>query len=151
MILAPHVLIGAAIASKTAHPLLGILFAFLSHYLVDTIPHAEYGIDNLSEQKRNRAALQEFSLALVDVSLGMLLVFFLVSRNERAAWILAAGFAAALPDAIGVLGEYFLPKPIHHVVNLGHELHTKNKNAPFVIGVATQFAASALAVFILLI
>lgn len=150
MILTPHILVGAAIASKTANPVLGIFFAFLSHYIIDAIPHTDYSIESLSEQKRDQTALKEFLCALTDVAFGLALVYFLTLGGKDASLLLAAGFAAALPDAIGVLGNYFVPRPLLNIVNAGHKLHAKNKKPPLLLGAGAQLSISIVAVVLIL-
>lgn len=143
---------GAAIASKTANPILGILFAFLSHYIVDAIPHKDYSIENLSERKWNGAALREFLFALTDVVFGLSFVYLLTLGEKSAFVLLAAGFAAALPDGIGVLGEYVLPRPFLNIINAGHKLHfdSKTKKAPLILGVGSQVALGIVSMVIIL-
>ncbi len=148
MILTPHILVGAAIAAKTANPYLGILFAFLSHYLLDAIPHADYPIEDLSEEKVNLKAVKEFLFAITDVTIGLVMVYILASSHPLLVWMLLTGFIAAVPDAIGVVGGYIIPRPLLKVINLGHKLHfdNKTKKAPLVIGVGSQLAVSILAI-----
>lgn len=39
MLETPHVLIGAAIATKVGNPFLAIPLAFASHFVLETVPH----------------------------------------------------------------------------------------------------------------
>lgn len=51
MTLATHAVVGIAVASLLPrHPLLGFIAAFISHFIVDAIPHGHY---RLSSRKRN--------------------------------------------------------------------------------------------------
>ena len=98
LILTPHILVGAAIASQISNPVLGIIFAFFSHYVIDAIPHAEYSINNVTRRQINFPALREFFFAFSDIATGLTLVYLLTlvgTHNQFA--ILAGGFAAALP------------------------------------------------------
>lgn len=104
MISAVHIAAGAAIAEKTHNPILGILFAFLSHYALDLIPHYEYSLGGDRKKTwKNRSAILKMS---ADFSLGILAVLLLAKNLPLA---LAGGIVAVLPDAMVFLTD-FLPK-----------------------------------------
>lgn len=151
MLLAPHILIGAAIASKAGSPYLGIILAFLSHYIIDAIPHSEYSIESIAKAKVSLSALREFSVAMLDATLGLILVYFLASTTgENTMWMLLTGFVAILPDAIWP-SRYFVSLKIFKILNIGHMLsRARHKKPPLFIGVATQIILSFLAIVVIL-
>lgn len=150
MILTPHILVGAAIASKTSNPVLGLTLAFLSHYLVDAIPHTDYAIAHVTRRKINFSAFKEFFLALSDIVGGLILVYLLVSRNGHdQLYLLMGGFAAALPDSIHA-SSYVFPPRIIKILNVGHTLHSKYKNPPIFLGVLTQVGIIIISTLVLL-
>ena len=133
LILTPHILVGAAIASQISNPVLGIIFAFFSHYEI------------------NFPALREFFFAFSDIATGLTLVYLLTlvgTHNQFA--ILAGGFAAALPDSIHA-SSYVFPPRIVKILNIGHTLHSKYKNPPIFLGVLTQIGIILIAAFVLLV
>ncbi len=111
MLLTPHLLVGAAIASRINLPL-GLVLAFLSHYLLDFFPHSEYSIKNI-QQKLWGKSLPEFLKIFLDISIGVFLIF-IISKNFFLAG--TGGFFAILPDGLIFLGLIFPNKllKLHH-------------------------------------
>jgi hypothetical protein len=103
MILFCHILVGAAIAVKLDMPCLSFLLAFLSHYVLDCLPHWEYSIYSISS-KQWRNTGKEFLKGIIDFLLGMLLVFALV-KNQPIIFI--AALFAVLPDGLTLLNLLF--------------------------------------------
>ncbi len=103
MLETPHVVIGAAIATKIPNPLLAIPLAFASHFILDRIPH--WNPHSYTEiQKNNKISQNTTVVALVDVGLSLGLGLFMASRSlpnyGHAVTILASSFAAVAPDVI---------------------------------------------------
>lgn len=80
MTLTTHATLGAVIAGIVGNPLLALIFGFLSHFVVDIIPHGDTGMsDNfrIHKCKRKRAV----AYVLVD---GVIAIFFvLLLANTR--------------------------------------------------------------------
>lgn len=98
MILIVHLLFGAAIGSIVRNIPLAILLAFLSHYLLDLIPHTEYSIENIEKKQWRRTRLQ-ISRVLLDFCSGLVLILIL-SNNQPIIYICA--FFAILPDGLSI-------------------------------------------------
>ena len=79
MILLVHLLFGAAIGSAVKNVSLGLLLAYLSHYLLDIIPHVDYPIKNIKE-KQWRRALPDFLKILLDLSVALLLLLIFSTK-----------------------------------------------------------------------
>ena len=60
MILLVHLLFGAAIGSAVNNIWLAIILAFLSHFLLDLMPHIDYPLKNI-EKKQWHKVLPDFS------------------------------------------------------------------------------------------
>jgi len=136
MILAPHLLLGAAIASKVQNPVLAIILALLSHYLLDFIPHIEYDIKNIKE-RRWRNAGAEVRNVLFDFLAGILLIFFSTNSGPL---IYICAFVALIPDFLTFL-NIALPNKILNLHDLMHrrKIHfLKNKKIPSFWRVSTQ-------------
>ncbi|MBI2038489.1 MAG: hypothetical protein HYT19_01020 [Candidatus Nealsonbacteria bacterium] len=150
MILTTHILIGAAIAIKTQNPILGLSFAFISHYFADAIPHREYHVRNILE-KRWKSSLTDFTKLSLDISLGFFLIM-IISKNYLPAFL--GGFFAILPDILFFIFTFF---PKIELLKLLNQLHEKthwfrnaklNKKTPLFLGILTQVLASLLAISI---
>lgn len=109
MTLTTHATIGAVIARAVGSPVLAFIFGFISHFLVDMIPHGDTGLsDNFRVYKRKRK--QAVAYVLVD---GVVAIFFvLILANTRDiesmrtfTWGIVGG---VLPDLI--VGLYEITK-----------------------------------------
>lgn len=95
MILTVHLVTGAALASEIQPLPLALLLSFLSHYLLDSLPHPnEYSINNIKEKKW-RKSLPDFLKIGLDVSVGLLIISVLTDRQPA---IYSAALLAGLPD-----------------------------------------------------
>lgn len=117
MILIPHLLLGAVIGSKIEYAGLAIALAFLSHYLLDSIPHIEYSIYNI-EKKQWEKSLLEFLKVFLDFSFGILLIL-IFSNNQPIIFICA--FSAILADGLSLLNSIFSNK----ILKIHRNIHQK--------------------------
>ena len=132
MILAPHIIVGAIIGAKIKKPFLVIILAFLSHFVLDAIPHWDYSITLLN--------------VIIDVPIGLLIVFLAVRSknmfNKNYLPYIALGiFASLLPDALWWISSLtnsrildIYTQSIHHKI---HYLPQKEGVLTF-LGLSTQ-------------
>lgn len=98
-----HALTGAAVASKVQNPWFSLPLAFLSHFLVDLLPHWNPSL-KMTKKKEGLFYLpaKTVTLILIDCLIGLFLSLFLVFRalpDFNQALVIAAGaFLAILPD-----------------------------------------------------
>jgi hypothetical protein len=123
MILLVHLLFGAAIGSVIKNIPLAVALAFLSHYLLDLLPHIEYGEDSFAYienkgKKQLHKMLPDILKIIFDLSSGILLIW-IFSREQPAIYICA--FFALLPDGFTVL-NYIMPNKF---LELNYKLHQK--------------------------
>lgn len=111
MLETPHVVVGAAIATKIVNPFLAIPLAFGSHFLLERVPHWNPHL-NTEIKKYGHVTKQSTQLVIADVFLSLFLGGFIASRvlpdTGHAAVILVSSFAAVLPDVVE--GPYFFLK-----------------------------------------
>ena len=162
MLLAPHILVGAAVAARTANPILGIVFAFLSHFILDRIPHWEYSAEPL----RNIPAKGILYVAPIlrrvalDITAGFIVLITAVAVSSHeipfTAWALG-GFFGILPDGLSFL--FFIRKKggrwgsILKIFYLFHQkVHFDKKMGlpPLRIGLSTQAIAILLALYFII-
>jgi len=108
MTLSTHTAIGALIGGSIGNPLLGFIIGFISHLLVDMIPHGDAGLRKKYHSRQARKA----GLAYVSIDGAMaillLLVFFnLIDFDSRFVFT-AAVAGSVLPDIL--VGVYELTK-----------------------------------------
>jgi hypothetical protein len=163
MLLAPHIIVGAAVAAQFSNPALGLGFAFLSHFLLDRIPHWEYSVEGLKNIKTSgiKKCLPLLKKVFLDVSAGFLvagLASFL-SQDDIPLWAwLFGGLFGALPDSFSFL--LFLKRGsnglLYNFLKVFYMLHQrvhyskKNGLPPLRIGLSTQAIAVLLALYFLL-
>ena len=113
MILTPHFLVGAALATKIQPLALAVILAICSHYILDAVPHWDYSTLYI-RKKQWKKSLPVFLKIALDFSLGLLIIS-LLAKN----WflIIVGGFFAVLPDAVTFI-TIILPKSkpleMHH-------------------------------------
>ncbi|MFH1036640.1 MAG: hypothetical protein V1756_01035 [Patescibacteria group bacterium] len=148
MILTAHLLAGAAVATVIKNPFLGLSLAFLSHYLLDTIFHREYNIENILE-KRWEKSRTEFLSIFLDFFTGISLVL-LLSKNLSLA--LPGAFMASLPDGFALL--YFLLFPNISFIKIHNKLHQKihflkNKKIRLFWRISSQILVISFSIYLL--
>lgn len=112
MLETPHVIVGAAIATKVINPALAIPLALGSHFILDKVPH--WNPHLFTETKKyGQPSQQSTTIALVDVGaalgLGLFVAFRYADEPMRAAAVLACCLASVLPDLVK-WPYYFLKK-----------------------------------------
>jgi hypothetical protein len=104
----PHVIVGAAIATKVGNPALAIPLALASHFVLDKIPHWNPHLNSETERYGNPTK-GSTNLVIADVSLSVISGVFIASRVlpdlGRSVVILIACLISVLPDVVE--GPYF--------------------------------------------
>ncbi len=147
MIATTHALVGAMIASRLQNPILAPIAGFASHFVLDSIPHWDFGT---SWQTRSKTITG--IIAIADTLIGIVGAFLLFSRLVHP-WILLATIAAAeLPDWLEAPWYMFfagsdadrskdsdswIKKAAYFLHHFQNGFHTK---AAFSFGVFTQIA-----------
>ncbi len=108
MLETPHVIVGAAIATKVANPALALPLAFGSHFLLEKVPHWNPHL-NTETEKYGKPTKKSTYIVIADTIASLTAGFFIASQvlpnTAHAITILAACFVAALPDIVE--GPYF--------------------------------------------
>jgi hypothetical protein len=103
MLETPHVIVGAAIATKVVNPALAIPLAFGSHFLLDVVPH--WNPHLYTETKKFGKPTQKSTIiTFIDASFALVIGSFIASRTLPNTGyfltIIASCLAAALPDIV---------------------------------------------------
>lgn len=163
MILAPHALAGAAIAVMfRRHPLVAVVAAFLSHFVLDAIPHWAYKLNSIKEDSSQlfgatftpRKGVSkdvfktgiDFSAGLA-IALGVSGMFF-----PKYFWLTFFGAAAGvLPDFLQVVYYLFPDSPLFYLQWFHKKIHArKHLDSGFFLGFSYQIIFS-LAVILIMI
>ena len=107
MTLTPHLLLGAAVASKIEYLPAALLMAFLSHYFLDLIPHIEYSIDNIAK-KQWQKSVPDILRVLLDFSFGMVLILIFSNTPANGQLVVYIGaFVALIPDSLTIISSIY--------------------------------------------
>src|SRR3989344_9364495 len=125
MILAIHLLAGAALAQSSPAVGPGLIAAFFSHFLLDHLPHHEYRIDDLKTPVTVRA-LRDTAKAGADLFVGYAAIVLL--WGSSLSWLVLLGaFLAILPDGLAIVARFFTFGPlqsfqvVHDLFHFPHE------------------------------
>lgn len=148
MILTPHLLLGSAITLTIPFLPLAVALAFLSHYILDALPHWEYSTRNL-QQKNWSKAIFDFLKIGADFSCGIL-ILIIVLLNQNLLLGLIGAFFAALPD-IGTFVYILFPKnrllTIHY--HFHSACHWHKEKSPIFFQVVTELVIIILSIWLL--
>jgi hypothetical protein len=95
---------GAAIAHLVKNIWLAIILSVLGHYFLDLIPHVDYPLKDVDENRRRKLSFGFIKVAL-DISVGILLIL-IFSSFQPITYICV--FFSILPDGLTVL-KYIFP------------------------------------------
>lgn len=152
MIELPHTIIGATIATKMGNPALSLPIAFLSHFILDLLPHWNPGIykelNHKSEvSKRSKKIILADCLAALLI--GTLLALRFHPNLGKVATIMAACFLAVLPDLAEA--PYFFAGSRNKYLLAYINLHRRFQgNGPFWLGISTQIVIIVICLFLIL-
>jgi len=146
----PHTAVGAAIATKIPNPFLAIPLAFLSHFLLDLIPHWNPSLYR-ETKKYGKPTKKSTWFVIGDVILSLGVGLFLASRVwpdlSRALIILFTCFAAVVLDVVE--GFYFFlgirPEFLRRLIEFQHRFQGRT---PLIPGLIIQGAIVALALIV---
>lgn len=122
MLLPVHAAIGGLIAERfTGTPFLALVFGFLSHFILDRVPHN----DNVKINKQNEPALRLFVAGQIAASF-LLMSFWLRWLGPRHAQAIILGmFGAILPDGLWGVYEQWKIKHLKWFYNLHNFFHAQ--------------------------
>lgn len=138
MTLATHAAVGAIIASRfPSHPITAFCLAFVSHFVLDTIPHKDYELGSLSRSHDNDAMKtrvrmnaifrQDLLKVGLDVLIGFVVALFLL-YGRMPLFTMAVGIAGAiLPDFLQFLYFGLRTQPLVILEQIHVWFHTKNR------------------------
>ena len=127
-----HALVGGAIAASVSNPAIGLPLAALSHPILDMIPHWDFGV---GWRSKNKVTL--FAESVLDLSLGIVLAYFIFGRYIDPIYLLSCIFFSEIWDILMMpylLFGWNFP-PFSTAYRLQHKIQT-NIKLPW--GILTQ-------------
>ena len=115
MLETPHVILGAAIATKIGNPWIAIPLAFASHFFLDKVPH--WNPHTYTETVKNGGPSKStikiaISDALLSLAVGLGIAYSALPNRALAMTIIACCLASVLPDVSKY--PFFLFKNLRH-------------------------------------
>lgn len=140
MIITPHAIVGATVSNIFQGDLVvAFILAFLSHYILDMMPHTDYDINGFmdNETKTVRSIFSDLKAAthlifiFIDFIVATILCILFFVRNESTLYITLIGvFGALLPDFFQFMFYKFKNQPwiffqkihdkTHHIIKFKH-------------------------------
>lgn len=162
MTLGTHAVVGASLASLVPeHPLLAFLVGFISHFILDSIPHWDYKLLSISKDENNklntdmvmgRNFLIDLSRIGFDVVAGLVAIFFLVGDLFHSPFVLILGaIGAMLPDALQFVYFKYKKEPLRSLQRFHMFIHAETRILNPVKGVFFQVVTVAVVVFLVAI
>ncbi len=125
-----HFITGSAIGKLSGNPILATILGFLFHFVMDMVPHWDYGYHF---KKRTIS----FIIAALEPFLGVMVVLWIVINRDfsQTAIIntLIGGVFCVLPDAMSVFIKFFKIKPLSFFLKIHKKCHwfIKVPDSPF--------------------
>lgn len=148
MILAPHMLAGAALATVIHQPVLLAASAMTLHYFLDIAPHWEYDI-----MTSKKAAAYKIT---ADIAAGLFIIFFALQNFGPAeqTLILWGAFFGILPDGLLAIHIFSRGKYLRRVAHFHIFWHTRivphKTHPPLWLGVSTEVIVIVISLSLLL-
>lgn len=152
MNLTSHVVVGAAVGYLTQNPILGFIAGYVSHHVIDTVPHTDggslhVGVANYAKDKR------VIAIVAVDLALVIFFTFFLIGRIGPDLPMILGAFGGALPDLIDNV-PFWTPavrKKLPFFNKIHEFFHYTIEEPQYLwVGIVTQLILIALSLMILL-
>jgi len=156
MLLTPHTAAGVAIASVLPQPELAIPLSFLSHFVLDFIPHWDkIGLGMREKEPRPIAfgSTQSEMIALdvfLSLTYGLFFANWVMPDYGWSATILLSAFAANLPDMFYIPRVFFGKKWgwTEWMIELQHWVQQRSTVISPLLGLSTQVATIAICLLV---
>lgn len=138
MTLGTHAVVGAAVASLVpGYPVAAFFMAFLSHFLLDSIPHWDYKLRSLekvgddhmtSDMKMDKRFVFDLCRIAFDALLGLSVALPFFRDSAAFPFVLLLGaFGAMLPDALQFVYFKWKEGPLKHLQRFHIFIHAEGK------------------------
>ena len=170
MILSVHFIAGSAITKLIPNKLIAYPLAFLSHFLLDALPHTDYSLKGISSGWKKQNFYESVCSLVLDLAFGIaFIIIWAMAFDNFDVWpALIGGFLGTLPDFLNLIVyalhnknlllfikghpltdlEEFKTKTQNPYYRFHHFFHNKKEPSNFV-GVLTQIIVFLISLIIL--
>lgn len=120
-----HTLVAVSIAAKIGNPALALPLSFASNFLLDMVPHWDFGFG-----WRKKSKMKLFSEGVLDITLSYILVYWIHRQflpDVSLFYLALNAFAAQLPDWLEI--PYLLfnwkQQPFSFFYEIQHRIHRR--------------------------
>ena len=139
MLETPHALVGMAVVTLIPNPLISLPLAFISHFIVDMLPHWNW--------KPDTRPLSLLGIIL-DLILLEIIAVYLIARSSQPIILAAGSFFAILPDLLEA-PYIFLGFENKYLQKLLKFQKSLQNNVSVLPGILTQVLLAAICLLIL--
>ncbi|MCX6737327.1 MAG: hypothetical protein NTX26_01100 [Candidatus Parcubacteria bacterium] len=155
MLILAHSTVGLLIGTVVKNPVLSFLLAWLSHYILDFIPHSDAGYFKARGENwlKNKKVV---SWIFLDAILSGTLLLILTFKNGFQPSLVSAYFGSLLPDIVDNSPFWsealrkFPPINWEYRYIHNHFHHTLKNRKTFICGIIISYIFSAILIFLLL-
>lgn len=147
----PHATVGATIASKIGNPYLSLPLAFLTHFLLDLLPHWNPHIFTEMQSTGKVSKKSVFIIvadAILALLVGLIIAFQFWPDSKKVIIVLLGAFMGVIPDLIEAPYFFFHSKNEFLLKLIKFQGKIQWKTAP-AVGIITQIIALLLCFLIL--
>lgn len=148
MTIATHSITGAVIASSLSfNPPLALIMAFLSHFVLDSLPHWDYSLESLDKDEKGYLSfyfdvrfIRDLIRMFVDFCLGFLMVYlFIFFTKPELVWLIILGaILGALPDFLLFIYSQYKNYFLKVIIDFHKIVHTKKIISSSILGIVSQ-------------
>lgn len=161
MLSTPHLLVGAAVSRLLPHPALALVGGFISHFVLDSIPHWDPGTKlspvNQPDGKHKEPSTLDWTFGAVELVAGVVLVGVIIrylyhpsSIFHPLYWGALGGVLPDLIDNVPFWKSWLRKRPgFKQLHEFHHAQHTDLLMSKRYIGVLTQLGVSLVALFVI--
>lgn len=149
MLETPHALVGAALAVKIGNPLLSIPLAFVSHFVLEKVPHWNPHLNHETE-KYGKPTKKSTAIVIADSSIALIagsLIAFNQPNTTMIIGTLFSSFAAVLPDLMEAPYFFLRVRDIEFIKKWIKFQKSIQVDAPPFLGLLTQVLTIAAVFF----
>lgn len=112
MILSVHFIAGAAITKLIPNKLIAYPLAFLSHFILDSLPHTDYSLRGIASGWKKKNFYESIFSLILDTLFGIafIIIWGLTFDKFNITSALVGGFLGVLPDFLNLVSYMFHKK-----------------------------------------